>query len=55
MTRMRDGGGGGGGEGEYLTGVYVADAEEESAAGAMIKWAYTVCNAREALAAAPPP
>ena len=37
---------------DFLSGVYVAAAEEESAAaGAMLKWAYTVCHAVEAAAA----
>ena len=37
---------------DFLSGVYVAEAEEESAAaGAMLKWAYTVCHAVEAAAA----
>ena len=38
---------------DFLSGVYVAEAEEESAAaGAMLKWAYTVCHAVEAAASA---
>jgi hypothetical protein len=37
----------------FLRGVYVAEAEGESAAaGAMLKWAYTVCHGVEATAAA---